>query len=478
MKILLINPTRFGMVIQNDPIIPRCPGLIRKGDKPYSLGMLYIAATLKKNNYDVSYLDFSSLTPRNPVKKILEFKPDVIIINSCQTSFEYDKRYIRTLRKFLRKEVHFVAVGIFPIIRPELFLREDFIDYIIDGEPEFTILELIDSLKMNIINENISKINGLIYLGKNQQLLRNEPRSTIENLDELPFPLMELIDLKEYNLPYSREKRFAQILASRGCPYQCTFCMTKALYGKTVRYRSPKNVIQEILWLNKTYNIREFHFWDDTLTINSKFVDDFCNQLIALQKKGFFIKFTLGTRVDHIQNPDLVMKLKKAGAYLLKFGIESGDPAILKSIKKDIKLNQVIRAVSLSRKYGLDVLAYFMLGFPGETIKTIRQTIDFAAKLNLDYAVFNYVIPWVGTEIYDQVKDSIGDIPLSDFTGEVSIIPLKGLSRRKMKRLLIYAYLRLFLHKNFILNQIRSIDSVEKLKYIFKSLLIFLNFIF
>jgi len=195
---------------------------------------------------------------------------------------------------------------------------------------------------------------------------------------------------------YSLEgKKFATIITSRGCPFSCIFCSSSQLFGKIWRARSPENVIKEIKLLKNKYGVREIEFLDDTFTLNKKRAERICELLI---QQNISISWSCSSRVDTI-NQSLIEKLKKAGCHTIYVGVESGSQEILNIIGKGVTLTQIEKAVNLIKKVNLNSFGSFILGIPGETVKTIKKTINFAKRLSPSFVQFSICTPYPGTKL-------------------------------------------------------------------------------
>jgi radical SAM superfamily enzyme YgiQ (UPF0313 family) len=268
------------------------------------------------------------------------------------------------------------------------------LDIIVRGEGEETIKELIDELGNG---NDLSKIAGISYR-KDNTIIHNPPRAFIKDLDSLPFPEQQL---DEYNfqrhVPGRGVIRFASILASRGCPYNCYFCSLKTLWSRRVRYRSPENVINELLFLKDRYGIKGFHVLDDTFTLNRKWVEEICD---LLEKRELHLSFICHIRVDSVDF-NLLKRMKEAGCYELSYGVESGSQRILDEvIGKRTKIEQIRNVRAWCKDLGIHPLESFIISHPTET----KEDLDKTWKLILespckDGVTVNFLRIYPGTEV-------------------------------------------------------------------------------
>jgi radical SAM superfamily enzyme YgiQ (UPF0313 family) len=345
----------------------------------------------------MSDLDFSidlaalNYNKEQTSKSIEKSKSDIIGITAATNTIE--EAY--SIANMIPKETQVVVGGPHPSGSPIKTLQEcEKIDLCVIGEGEHTILEIAKQKPQE-------KIKGIAYK-KNNQIIMNPPRPFIKDLDSLPFPARDLLPLEKYWSPGVKKYPFATIMTSRGCPYNCTFCVNWTVLGKKFRYRSAENVLDEIDHLVKRYKIKELNILDDNFTVLPDRVKKICNGLID-RSYNLIWKTGNGIRADAV-NESLIKKMKESGCYLLAFGIESGNPEILKKINKGETLDQISNAIKWCKKYKIKTEGFFMIGNEGEDEKTIQDTINFAKKLNLDIAQFQIFIPLPGSPYYEKIK--------------------------------------------------------------------------
>jgi anaerobic magnesium-protoporphyrin IX monomethyl ester cyclase len=276
---------------------------------------------------------------------------------------------------------------------PDDIIAYSAVDVVFTGEAE---LPMLDYAK----GKPLSEIRGIIYR-KDNQVVRNPPGEAVQNLDEIPFPSYDLFRISDYHTTKGIAKRHpaSYMITSRGCPYNCTFCSSKALNpitGKKIRFRSPENVLEEIEFLVKDHGVRELFFSDDMFTGNTSHLMGICEGLL---KRKLDLLWVCQTHVNHITKEKLAI-MKRAGCHQVCFGIESGDPNIQKIIKKNLDLDKVRTIVQMTQDTGIDARCSFMFGNQYETPETMQRTIDFARSLKPDFASFNIATPFPGTELH------------------------------------------------------------------------------
>ena len=305
-----------------------------------------------------------------------------------------------SLRPF--PSLDFVLVG-----EPDLSIR-DLLDHLegrFDERPEFIrkLFEKHDPQYKPAVREDGSVdmhgIKGLAWR-KGDEIVINFPRPFISDLDDLPIPMHELLPLQKYRMPLIKGP-FTFIVSSRGCPAGCTYCIKHVSYQYSARLRSPALIMEE-LWQLKKLGINNIHMYADLFTVSREQVMELCQRMID---EKINLKWTCNSRVDYVDEEMLLM-MGKAGNWLISWGIESGNEQILKHARKGAYPDKAKRALIWAKKAGIKNWGYFIIGLPGETEDTIRQTIDFSKKLPLDIALFHVAAPYPGTPFFFEVVEN------------------------------------------------------------------------
>jgi len=298
------------------------------------------------------------------------------------------------------------------------------LDFVLVGEPDLTIRDLLDHLEGKLDQRSaeitklfeehdptyapslfedgeadLSGIKGLAWR-KGDEIIVNEMRMFIRNLDDLPIPMHELLPLSEYRMPLIKGP-FTFIVTSRGCPAGCTYCIKHVSYQYSVRVRSPEKIVEE-LWRLKSLGIHNIHMYSDLFTVNRDQVVALCERMIA---EDIRIKWTCNSRVDYVDE-EMLQLMGKAGCWLISWGIESGNEQILKHAHKGAYPDKAERALRWAKQAGIKNWGYFIIGLPGETETTIRETINFAKELPLDIALFHVAAPYPGTPFFFEVVEN------------------------------------------------------------------------
>lgn len=354
------------------------------------VGIAYLIAVLKKDGYLVDVFDYGlDGSDENLFLKIRGFAPDIIGI----TGFSYEYGYLEEIIEKLKKKfkIPLIVGGPHVSATGTEILTSTAADFGFYGEAEEAFLLFLKELGKK--EPDFAKIPGLIWR-KNRRVIKNSPPIFIKDLDKLPFPDYEAFKLEEY--PCFKGK-LLPILTSRGCPYGCNYCSVRLSMGYRFRPRSPENVISEIKHWNKK-GFDSFDINDDCFTLDLKRAEEICNLII---KNKLRIKFQLynGIRVDRI-TPELLAKLKKAGCFFVAFGCEAGNEETLKSIKKNITLDQVRKAVDWANQVGIKNAVNFIIGHKDETFEKALDSLNFAESLPTNFVNFYNLVPYPGTEVY------------------------------------------------------------------------------
>lgn len=424
MKVVLINtPVEQGRYKSKQTSIP-----------PIGLG--YLASYLESNGIQCNIIDgkLEGISPKKICEQVLMQKPDIVGLSAMTPDIIAASKIADMIKRIL-PETDIVLGGAHSIAIPKETLEEyPSIDFVVTGEGEETFVELIDHLSGD---KAFHEIKGLGFRN-GDEIIINPHRDYIRDLDRLPFPAWD---------KFNNKSGTYFLLSARGCPYRCFFCM-RAL-GRIVRPRSPENVVDEIGWLVKKFNARKIIFQDETFTVNKKRVLQMTELIMQkdLHKK---IKWIAQTRVDR-GDAEVFAMMKKAGCEEVEFGVESGNQDILNRVCKDIKLSQVEETIGLAKKAGFRIGCTFILGHPYETEETIKETINFAVKLNPDLLSFGIMSPYPGTKIWDMAQKGEGNYRILSNNWEEFVrfgggcLELTNLPRRRLELLQIKAYLHFYL---------------------------------
>jgi len=370
------------------------------------LGLTYIAAILEKNGHNIKIIDMNAKNMSLvDLDNYLNGDFDVIGVTGMITQYSSVLSIIATSKMKCPKAKVILGGPLATTLFAEL-LENSLADFVVLGEGEKSISSLIESIESG---SKIVDIKGIAYRD-NGQIIVTKPVEPISNLDTLPFPARHLLDMQCYiqdhfkNLGLKIEGynhiRSTNLISSRGCPYNCTFCF-KDMWGFRWRGRSAKNIVDEMSQLNELYGINGFFFNDDTFVLDRERIFELA--AILKERELNFIWYCNG-RIN-LMDEDLLKAMYGAGCRCICYGIESGNQRILDSLNKGIKISDIRKVVAFTKNAGIKITGYFMIGMPGETNETIQDTISLARELDLDFYGFSITTPLPGTRIYLDAVD-------------------------------------------------------------------------
>lgn len=365
--------------------------------KPYpSLGLLYVAAALRPH-CKVEILD---MTFRNEseIKKVLaDKKPRIVGVHANIVCREGAGRVIGWARE---AGAVVMAGGPDPSTYEELFLKDYGADYLVVGEAELTVVELVQAVLAEEPLQRIGEIAGLVYL-KEGQITRSAPRPLVKNLDLLPMPAWDMLDLEPYFAAWRKRWGYTSlhIMTSRGCPFSCNWC-SKEIFARSFRQHSPERVVDEMLLLRDHYKVDRIWLADDIVGPNKKWMARWHAEVLKRQAQ---IPFECLTRVDLVSET-LIGQLKDTGCWKIYYGAESGSQKVLDAMNKETKVEEIYEATRLTRAAGIQVGLFIMFGYPGEELADIKLTEKMLKDLKPETAGFSVAYPLKGTPFYEAVK--------------------------------------------------------------------------
>lgn len=441
------------------------------------LGLLYLAACARKEGHKAMLIDAlaEQLTSDEVVERVGRSTPDVVALTGTTPQISFAFEVMKKVKALPNgKEIITVLGGPHATAVPAETLKKcDKIDFLVYGEGELTFTELIKALEKKKSRASIiSSIKGLYVPSKKgptkKEPIFSGPRPYMENLDALPYPERELITYWEgYHMAPSDTWRdpSTTMITSRGCPFACKYC-NRAVFGRGYRCMSAGYVLGEMKHLMKRYKIREIKFWDDVFTIDRKRTMELCD---GITREKLDIVWSCETRVDLVDK-EMLKKMKQAGCWQIDYGVESGNQELIDKITKGIKLEQVKKAVSLTKQAGISARGYFIIGLPGETVKTAKKSIDFAIEAGFDYVTFFVCVPYPGTELYELAKKEGGirsddwrKYSHIDFDNLIYVPPT--IKDTELKGMIGESYRRFYLRPAYIIREalkIRDIDDIKK----------------
>lgn len=455
-KITLIVPPaedRYCAVITASP-------LITNTRKYPALGLGYIAAILEQKGYSVQFIDMfaSNISIRDLKRKLAEDPPLYAGITTDFATINPAKKIAQVL-KTIDPRCTVIVGGCNLGTYPDEIMQFPCFDVGVIGEGDLTIVDLMDALENG---RDLATVRGIVFK-EGQRIVKTPPGERVRNLDTIPFPARHLMPLKEYTSSVSKHGYLTTILSSRGCPFNCLYCVRDHDY----RERSVKNVVDEIEHVVRDFHIKEIYIFDSTFTANKKRVIKICKEIL---RRKIRITWVTETRVDCV-SLEVLRWMKRAGCSRVQYGVESTEPRVLKELRKNIALQQINNAFKWTKQTGLEVLASFMIGSPGDTIESMLRTINTSVKLDPDYAVFTITTIFPGTDLHDRAVNEkiLDDTEWRRFmSGELREIPTPiyftaEYDRKKLESLLNFAYRRFYLRPSYVLKRMLKIRSYSQL---------------
>lgn len=422
-------------------------------NKVEPLGMLYIAAVLEQAGHSVEAFDLNveKVSSHEFLRKVDDV--DIVGIGGMITEQEEIIRLVESVKK-ANSNVLVVLGGPMATSKPRELLQTTSADFIVIGEGERIVVDLVSAIEQN---NYLGDIKGIAYRD-NDRIVITESAERIEDLDAIPFPARHLVNMNtylknnfvNYNIDVSElgDVKCIDIISSRGCPYNCTFCF-KGMWGHRWRGRSAENIVKEIKLLYEKYGANGFFFHEDLFVLDRKRVFTLC-QLI--KQEGLKVVWYCNGRVN-LMTKDLLEAMYDGGCRGIAYGLESGNQRVLDSMKKKITLAQARETVKWTKEANISICGYFMLGMLDETRDDIEDTLAFARELNLDMYDFTQVTTYPGTELYSSALDA-GLIPRDvvirrDRRLNISANLTRGCSDGELAAILRRAFREFYLEKRF-----------------------------
>ncbi len=415
--------------------------------------MMSLSAVAKKRGYETKFKDYAleKETVHDFLRDLRTYKPDFLVLNVASTTLESDLSILKEACELLEETIVIVKGAVFNFSSYAICQKYPEIDIALRGEIEDAFDEIIQY-------KNLKDIKGITYQVDNR-IISTSDRDLPDSINHLPFLDRDLINNSLYQRPDLNRPQTV-IRVSKGCPNHCFVCLATPLNGKVVRYRFPELVLDEIKECVEKYNIKDFVFWSDIFNLDKEWVQKLCRLIID---SNLEISFCANTRADTVDSETLQL-MKKAGCSILTIGIESGSQEILDKMGKKISLEQIKNAVSMINDTGIMIYAYYVIGLPWETKKTMEKTFKFASELNTQFASFYTAAALIGTRYHEYcIKNRLGEINYE----KPYIYPCtKGYNLSSQE---IFEFNKKFnrnyyLRPKYVLKMLKSVDSIHKFK--------------
>ncbi|MCG2713900.1 MAG: B12-binding domain-containing radical SAM protein [Candidatus Omnitrophica bacterium] len=475
MKIIVLNPqSKFAKNVVRDVIYGCwCKGKRIGGGTVPPFGLLMVASILKNKGHSVWFLDASAEGKNiGQIAKIISGYQVVIILTSTMTVNE-DAEALSKLKE-INPSLVTIVFGSHPTFRPKDTLAKIGIDIIIMGEPEFIAVDLLAAFERG--DGSWKKVKGIGYKQDKEYKL-NERYPLIENLDTLPFVDRSMLPKEAvYFNPIVKKNPYTVMVTSRGCLGQCTYCTVPYFYGARHRYRSAKNVIEELKDIQEE-GYREVYFRDETFAFSKERIKEIS---YCMLDSKINISWICNARIG-ILDRESIKLMKEAGCHLIKFGVESGVQEILDRAKKGIKISETREAFLWTNEIGIDTHAHVMLGMPGESKETIDKTIKFINEIRPTTVSYGICTPYPGSLLFEEVESRYPEIKDGSAV-DLSMLHTKcffnecftSLNQRQLEESVRHAYRNFYMKLPYILSNLKRIRNIDNLKrYFFAGLKIF-----
>lgn len=450
MKVLFVNPPQTASKYKFMGVIAP------------PLGIAYMAGVLQENNIDIEILDASAedMDFKDVEKELLKRKPDLVALTALTPTIGRALETAQVVKETLPDSI-VVMGGYHPTFNFIETLEDENVDIVIRGEGEYIMLNLVQALENQ---SSLHDVKGIVFEDKNsKEIVVNPEAPLIQDLDELPFPALNLLPMKKYRL-LDMDTHMTTMITTRGCPMQCSFCSSAAMHGKKIRERSVENIVDEIEYLNTNYDIDTIAFMDDTFTLKKRKVMAICDEIL---KRNIEIMWGCTSRVDTLDEK-LLKKMKEAGCITIFIGVESADQQQLDNMCKNTTIAKIENAFKIAHKLKIRTIASVALGMPGDTKEIMNKTVKFVHKLKPNYAIYSLATPYPGTRFYKEAfeKNLIKIKDWSKYTLITPILETIDCSLNDMRKIQAKAFMKFYLRPHYIIRQFLQ-DGPYLLKTIF-----------
>lgn len=428
-------------------------------------GLQYIAAILRSAGHEILFLEGFFYTNEEMTQKVLEFKADALGVYVISLLWDKAESFIRAVKAESPGIVTFIG-GHGATAMPGRLMKEcPSLDVIVIGEGEITSRELISAIEED---RTLGSVRGLMYRD-GERILSTPPRPMLEDLDELPFPAVDLCEMDRYYPSFEQVSTVpaVQMLASRGCNGTCLYCYK--MYDREIRLRDPVRIVDEMEYYVRSLGAREIKFWDEHFTHSHEHVLGLCREIIS---RGLNVRWWVSCRADSVDR-NILSAMKAAGCWCINYGVESGIQKNLDTLMKNETIEQIRRAVRLTHSVGIKTHTTYIFGIPGETFEEGLQTIELAKELGSFTVEFFPITPFPGTPLYKGIQQGrFGRMSenLSDqgmLLDRPCFVPFT-MTAEEIMELRRLAYIRYFLRPGFLLYRLRNIMSPFQLRAVFR----------
>ncbi|MBU1727396.1 MAG: radical SAM protein [Candidatus Omnitrophica bacterium] len=425
--IVIVNPPNPEHAVSNKDTMGGLGQLYAEGSliKIPPIDIAYCAALLRKNNLALNLIDClgDSLDLKGLISRLNQIKPEFVALRTSTPTFDCDMQITQEIKRQLGCKV--IIFGPHVTIFPEEAIKNEFVDALILGEPEYSLLEIVGK-------NGFSGCRGVWYKDK-EAIIRNDPRDRTTDLDGLPFPAWDLMPYRSYEAGelMNNIKPFVTALTSRGCPHACLYCPYPVAQGRDLRARSPENVVAELEWLTRDLGVKAVLFRDPEFALKKDRAVDICNLILSRALK---IAWRCETRLEDLDEA-LIRLMAKSGCIGINIGIESADKEVLQNTgRKPVPLKKARKIINSCRKNNIGAFCFFIIGLPKDNKRTVRKTIDYALGLDPEFVQFTVATPYPGTALLKWAIEHsyIEDQSLSCLTGYAAAMRNENLTCRQI----------------------------------------------
>ncbi|MFC1514811.1 B12-binding domain-containing radical SAM protein [Candidatus Omnitrophota bacterium] len=425
------------------------------------LGIAYLAAILEQK-HTVRIIDANALrlSINKVVSELSAFQPEVLLFSLITSNFPNDLHWIKEIKR--RIDVPVVVGGPQSSLYPAEVLAFDCIDFSVIGQAWESLPALIECLEAK---GDVEAVSGIAFR-KNGSLTITGTKKSAITIDDVPFPARHLLPNGNYTTILSKKRPITAMMSSSGCPFACIYCGA----DQDIVFRDPMNVVDEMEECVRKYGIKEILFYDDVFAVDKKRAAAICEDIL---RRKLDVTWSIRTRPDCVDE-DIIKLFARAGCVRINYGVESADPRILRSVKRDISFGMIRDVVRWAKREGISVFGFFIIGLPGETRESIMGTIKTAKELDLDYAQFSKVVPAPQTELYRTMQKEVGGDFWRDYTlGKENIgnlMPVGSqVSPEELTSWLKKAYRDFYFRPKYIVRTLRKIESFRELRGLISS---------
>lgn len=418
------------------------------------IDLMYAAGSFDAAGCEVRLVDYAAedLAWSDVEEDLKQFSPDIIVISATTLSVNQDL-YVATLAKRILPQVKVGAIGAyFNTLDIDTLERSNELDFVLRGEYEHACFELGS-------NKEFHEILGLTWKNNSDKIVRNPERPYEANLDLISWPARDLTNNSLYTRPDTGEVQ-TTIVTNRGCPFSCIYCLANQVAGTRNRYRSTENVLKEVRHCVEELGITNFLFRSELFTQNERWVLELCQALVESELE---ISWACNARVDSV-TPKMLQAMKKAGCWIIAYGVESGDQETLDKIQKRAKVEESFKAIKMTREAGIRSSVYLMIGLPWDTQELIDKQAEFAVKLDPDFLEVFYPYPFPGTPIHklaiEQGLLKDGELPIVAYAEPA--IPGLYLSIEQLKEMRKKILRRYYLRPKIVARTLRNVGSTRE----------------